>query len=32
MNRIDESYVEGQQKRGRITEEEKGMILSTPQI
>lgn len=32
MGRIDETYVEEQHKRGRITEEEKDMILSTPQI
>lgn len=32
MGRVDEFYVEAQFKRGRITEEEKDMILSTPKI
>lgn len=31
MGRVDENFVETQYSRGRITEEEKNMILSTPQ-
>lgn len=32
MGRIEESYVIEQSKRGRITEEERDMILATPKI
>lgn len=32
MNRIDESYLDSQVSRGRITNEEKDMIMATPQI
>lgn len=32
MGRIDEDYLDIQVGRGRITEEEKDMIVSTPQI
>ena len=31
MKRIDEEYLTAQVTRGRITEEEKQMILATPQ-
>lgn len=31
MNRIDEDYLTTMVTKGRITEEEKNMILSTPQ-
>lgn len=32
MKRIDETYLTLQVTKGRITEEEKQMILATPQI
>lgn len=32
MGKIDESYLTVQANKGRITEEEKAMILATPQI
>lgn len=32
MNRIDEAYLEAQVGFGRITDEEKDMILATPQL
>jgi len=32
MNRLDESYLDVQVTKGRITEEEKDMIMATPQI
>ena len=32
MKRIDESYLTVQVQKDRITEEEKDMILATPQI
>jgi hypothetical protein len=32
MRRIDEAYLTVQVTKGRITEEEKQMILATPQI
>ncbi len=31
MNRIDESYLTGQVTKGRLTNDEKEMILATPQ-
>lgn len=31
MRKIDESYLEAQVGKGRITENEKAMILATPQ-
>lgn len=31
MRKIDETYLQGQVDRGRITEQEKGMIVATPQ-
>lgn len=32
MKKIDEAYLTAQVTKGRITEEEKAMILATPQI
>jgi len=32
MGRIDEAYLATQVIKGRITEEEKNMILATPQL
>ncbi|MCM3763433.1 hypothetical protein [Neobacillus niacini] len=32
MGKIDEAYLEAQVVKGRITKEEKDMILATPQI
>ena len=32
MKKIDEAYLTEQVTKGRITEEEKAMILATPQI
>lgn len=32
MKRIDEAYLTTQVEKSRITEEEKNMILATPQI
>ncbi|MBB6446442.1 hypothetical protein [Bacillus benzoevorans] len=32
MGKIDEAYLTVQVEKGRITEEEKDMILATPQI
>lgn len=32
MNRIDETYLQGQKAKGRITEEEYEMIIATPQL
>lgn len=32
MKKVDEHYVEEQARRGRLTDEERDMILSTPQI
>jgi hypothetical protein len=32
MGRIDEAYLSIQVTKGRITEEEKNMILATPQL
>lgn len=32
MRKIDEGYLTAQVTKGRITEEEKAMILATPQI
>lgn len=32
MGKIDESYLDIQVKKGRITEEEKDMIIATPQL
>lgn len=32
MKRIDESYLTAQVTKGRITEDEKAMILATPQV
>lgn len=32
MGKIDEAYLSAQVTKGRITEEEKAMILATPQI
>lgn len=32
MGRIDEAYLSAQVSKGRITEEEKNMILATPQL
>ena len=32
MRRVDEDYVIAQATRGRITNEERDMILATPQI
>lgn len=32
MGRIDEAYLTTMVNKGRITEEEKQMILSTPQV
>jgi hypothetical protein len=32
MHKVDEEYLEAQVTKGRITEEEKNMILATPQL
>ncbi len=32
MKKVDEAYLTGQVQKGRITEEEKSMIMATPQI
>jgi hypothetical protein len=32
MGKIDESYLENQVKKERITEDEKSMIVATPKI
>lgn len=32
MKKVDESYLQGQVEKGRITAEEKDMILASPQI
>lgn len=32
MGKIDESYLDIQVEKGRITEEEKDMIIATPQL
>lgn len=32
MRRIDETYLDGQIVKGRISEEEKEMIIATPQV
>lgn len=32
MGKVDETYLAGQVTRGRISEEEKQMILASPQI
>lgn len=32
MKRVDENFLQGQVVKGRITEEEKQMILATPQV
>lgn len=32
MNKVDEIYLQGQVERGRISKEEKEMIITTPQI
>lgn len=32
MGRVDEAFVETQFQRGRITEQERDMILATPRI
>ena len=32
MKKVDEKYLQGQVDRGRITDEEKQMIMSTPQV
>lgn len=32
LNKVDEAFVEAQYQRGRITENERDMILATPQI
>ena len=32
MNRIDETYLQGQLAKGRITQEEYDMIVATPQL
>jgi hypothetical protein len=32
MKKIDETYLSGQVTKGRITEDEKAMILATPQV
>ena len=32
MKRVDQHFVEAQFQRNRITEEEKNMILATPQV
>lgn len=32
MRNVDEAFVEQQYQRGRITEQERDMILATPQI
>lgn len=32
MNKVDEEYLNGQVRLGRISEDEKEMILASPQI
>lgn len=32
MNRIDETYLQGQMTKGRINQEEYEMIIATPQV
>lgn len=32
MRKVDEAYLDGQVTRGRITEQEKLMIMATPQM
>ncbi len=32
MRKIDENYLNVQVQKGRITEEEKNMIIATPQV
>lgn len=32
MNKVDENYVEAQCNRGRLTDQERDMILSTPKL
>jgi len=32
MKKVDEQYLEGQVVRGRLTTEEKQLILATPQL
>ena len=32
MKRVDEVYLQGQVTKGRITQQEYGMIIATPQI
>lgn len=32
MGKVDDAYLTGQVAKGRITEEEKQMILATPQV
>lgn len=32
MNKVDDAYLTAQVGKGRITEEEKQMILATPQV
>ena len=32
MNRVDEGYLQGQVTRGHITQDEKEMIMATPQL
>ena len=32
MRKVDEDYLKGQVSKDRITEEEKQMILATPQV
>lgn len=32
LGKVDEAFVEAQYQRGRITQQERDMILATPQI
>jgi len=32
MKKVDETYLQGQVTKGRITTEEKDMIIATPQL
>ncbi|NMA65855.1 MAG: hypothetical protein GX957_06380 [Clostridiaceae bacterium] len=32
MKKVDENYLQGQVDRKRITEDEKNMIIATPQV
>lgn len=32
MRKVDDAYLQGQVTRGRLTEEEKAMIMATPQV